>query len=53
MERRGFDPQMIERAYRDHPLTDEQKESNRLKYKIRVRIKLISDAQKCEWAIRY
>jgi IS5 family transposase len=46
LKRRGFDPQIIERAYRDHPLTDEQKESNRLKSKIRVRIEHIFGAQK-------
>jgi IS5 family transposase len=28
LRRRGFDPQIIERAYRNNPLTDEQKESN-------------------------
>jgi IS5 family transposase len=44
--RRGFDPQIIERAYRNNPLTDEQKESNRLKSKIRCRIEHIFGAQK-------
>jgi IS5 family transposase len=46
LERRGFDPQIIERAYRNKPLTAEQKESNRLKSKIRARIEHIFGAQK-------
>ena len=33
--------QVHERAYRNHPLTDEQKESNRTKSKIRVRVEHI------------
>jgi IS5 family transposase len=45
-ERRGFEPQIIERAYRNTPLTDEQKENNKLKSKIRVRVEHIFDAQK-------
>jgi IS5 family transposase len=46
LERRGFDPQIIERAYRNNPLTDEQKENNKLKSKIRARIEPIFGAQK-------
>jgi IS5 family transposase len=46
LRRRGFDPQIIERAYRNNPLTDEQKESNRLKSKRRCRIEHIFGAQK-------
>jgi IS5 family transposase len=46
LERRGFEPQIIERAYRNNPLTDEQKENNKLKSKIRVRIEHIFGAQK-------
>jgi SOS response regulatory protein OraA/RecX len=53
LKRRGFDPQIIERAYRNKPLTDEQKESNRLKSKIRARIEHIFGTQKCEWVMRY
>jgi IS5 family transposase len=46
LKRRGFDPQIIERAYRNHPLTDEQKANNKLKSKIRCRIEHIFGAQK-------
>jgi IS5 family transposase len=46
LRRRGFDPQIIERAYRNNPLTDEQKESNRLKSKRRCRIEHIFGAKK-------
>jgi IS5 family transposase len=46
LERHGFDPQIIERAYRNHPLTNEQKANNKLKSKIRCRIEHIFGAQK-------
>jgi IS5 family transposase len=46
LRRRGFDPQIIERAYRNNPLTGERKESNRLKSKIRCRIEHIFGSQK-------
>jgi IS5 family transposase len=46
LQRRGFDPQIIERAYRNNPLTDEQKASNNLKSKVRCRIEHIFGAQK-------
>jgi IS5 family transposase len=46
LRRRGFDPQIIERAYRNHPLTNEQKANNKLKSKIRCRIEHIFGAQK-------
>jgi IS5 family transposase len=41
LRRRGYDPQMIERATRGRPLTDEQREGNRRKSKIRVRVEHI------------
>jgi IS5 family transposase len=41
LRRRGFDPQIIERAYHNNPLTDNQKENNRLKPKLRCCIKYI------------
>ena len=41
LRRRGYDPQINERATRNHPLTDEQKEANRRKSKIRVRVEHI------------
>ncbi|MDR0705937.1 MAG: hypothetical protein LBF88_13275, partial [Planctomycetaceae bacterium] len=34
LQQRGFEPQIIERAYRHHPLTGEQKEKNKLKSKL-------------------
>jgi hypothetical protein len=46
LKRRGFDPQIIERAYRNHSLTDEQKANNKLKSKIRCHIEHIFGAQK-------
>jgi IS5 family transposase len=46
LKRRGFDPLIIERAYRNHPLIDEQKASNKLKSKIRCRIEHIFGVQK-------
>jgi IS5 family transposase len=46
LRRHGFDPQIIERVYRNNPLTDEHKESNRLKSKRQCRIEHIFGAQK-------
>jgi transposase, IS5 family len=38
---RGAEPRINERARRNHPLTDEQKEANRLKSKVRARVEHI------------
>ncbi|MDR2115236.1 MAG: IS5 family transposase [Planctomycetaceae bacterium] len=46
LRRRGFDPQINEKGYRNHPLTDEQKANNKLKSKTRCRIEHIFGAQK-------
>ena len=34
----GFDSQIHERGYRNHPLSEEQKQSNRSKSKIRTKV---------------
>jgi IS5 family transposase len=46
LTKRGFSPQICEKGYRNHPLTDEQKESNRIKSKVRCRIEHIFGAMK-------
>jgi IS5 family transposase len=46
LRQRGFDPQINERAYRNKPLTEEQKANNHLKSKTRSRIEHIFGAQK-------
>ncbi|MDR1291751.1 MAG: transposase, partial [Planctomycetaceae bacterium] len=46
LQQRGFDVQINERSYRNHPLTDEQKANNKLKSKTRSRIEHIFGAQK-------
>jgi IS5 family transposase len=46
LQQRGFDPQINEKGYRNHPLTDEQKADNNLKSKTRCRIEHIFGAQK-------
>jgi len=43
---RDYQPQICEKGYRNKPLTEEQKESNRLKSKVRCRIEHIFGAQK-------
>jgi len=43
---RGYDPQICEKGYRNHPLTEEQKENNRVKSKVRCRIEHIFGSQK-------
>ncbi|GHT44568.1 hypothetical protein FACS189454_02370 [Planctomycetales bacterium] len=42
----GYDPRICEKGYRNHPLTEEQKESNRLKSKVRCRIEHVFGEQK-------
>ena len=46
LKKRGYKPQICEKGYRNHPLTEEQKESNRKKSKVRCRIEHIFGAQK-------
>ena len=41
----GFESQIYEKGTRDHPLTDEQKASNRVKSKTRVRVERVFGAQ--------
>jgi len=38
LKEKGIVPQIIERAFKGKPLTDEQKESNRIKSKVRCRV---------------
>ncbi|GHT45228.1 hypothetical protein FACS189454_04360 [Planctomycetales bacterium] len=44
--KRGYDPRICGKGYRNHPLTEEQKESNRLKSKVRCRIEHVFGEQK-------
>jgi hypothetical protein len=44
--KRGYEPQISEKGYRNHPLTEEQKASNRTKSKVRCRIEYIFGEQK-------
>jgi len=44
LRRRGYTPEICERGVRGKPLTDEQKESNRVKSKIRCRVEHIFGA---------
>ncbi|GHT40691.1 hypothetical protein FACS189443_1400 [Planctomycetales bacterium] len=44
--KRGYDPRIYGKGYRNHPLTEEQKESNRLKSKVRCRIEHVFGEQK-------
>jgi len=44
LRQRGFTPEICERGVRGKPLTDEQKESNRVKSKIRCRVEHIFGA---------
>jgi IS5 family transposase len=44
--KRGYEPQISEKGYRNHPLTEEQKASNRTKSKVRCRIEHIFGEQK-------
>jgi len=46
LKKRGYKPQICEKGFRNHPLTDEQKESNRLKSKVRCRVEHIFGAMK-------
>lgn len=46
LRKRKYEPQVCEKGYRNKPLTDEQKESNRKKSKIRCRVEHIFGAQK-------
>jgi IS5 family transposase len=43
---RGYTPQICEKGYRNHPLTDDQKENNRKKSKVRCRVEHIFGAMK-------
>jgi IS5 family transposase len=43
---RGYEVQICEKGYRNHPLSAEQKESNRLKSKVRCRIEHVFGEQK-------
>ena len=43
---RGYDPQICEKGYRNKPLTEEQKENNRVKSKTRCRVEHIFGSQK-------
>jgi IS5 family transposase len=44
--KRGYEPMICEKGYRNHPLTEEQKENNRLKSKVRCRIEHVFGEQK-------
>ncbi|GHT46789.1 hypothetical protein FACS189454_08480 [Planctomycetales bacterium] len=44
--KRGYDPRICEKGYRNHPLTEEQKERHRLKSKVRCRIEHVFGEQK-------
>jgi IS5 family transposase len=46
LKERGYKPQICEKGYRNHPLTEEQKASNRVKSKVRCRIEHIFGSQK-------
>ena len=40
LKERGYKPQICEKGYRNKPLTEEQKESNRVKSKVRCLVSL-------------
>ena len=46
LKERGYNPQICEKGYRNKPLTEEQKENNRKKSKVRCRIEHIFGSQK-------
>ena len=46
LKERGYDPQICEKGFRNKPLTEEQKASNRVKSKVRCRIEHIFGEQK-------
>jgi len=46
LKKRGYTPMICEKGFRNHPLTEEQKESNRQKSKVRCRIEHIFGAMK-------
>ena len=46
LKARQYDPQICEKGYRNKPLTEEQKESNRRKSKVRCRVEHIFGAMK-------
>jgi len=46
LKERKYDPQICEKGYRNKPLTEEQKESNRKKSKVRCRVEHIFGAMK-------
>jgi hypothetical protein len=48
LQRRDFAPQIIERSYRGKRFTEEQKENNKSKSKIRCRIEHIFESQKMQ-----
>jgi len=52
LRQRGYDPQFNERATRGHPLTESQKEANRRKSKIRVRVEHIFGSMAVRGATR-
>jgi IS5 family transposase len=46
LKERGYKPMICEKGYRNHPLTEEQKASNREKSRVRCRIEHIFGSQK-------
>jgi len=46
LKNRGYKPQICEKGFRNKPLSEEQKESNRLKSKVRCRVEHIFGAMK-------